>query len=514
MTSGIDLPQKKSSSTGSLESKSLIHARQLAQCSTSKARELLGFKDACRMLVLPLSLRDEGDMPTLVVAAENLSEEMRRELRFIASTEIESAFFPSEVIESAILQAYHGSAERLKSLEPLLQVDFDRSSIESNVAKDISISESLSAQFTTALLDYAVGIGASDLQLIPVLNTSRIQIRVNGQLAQSSSPISPDLHRQVVNRLKILAALDISKRSVPLDGSFSQRFGKLWIHFRLSTIPSIHGEIVAVRLLGNQQALKFDELGLPQDVKRFIETFMSRSEGAMILSGPTGSGKTQTLYSVAQVLSERTMNVIAVEDPVECRIAGVSQISINNTVGLTFPTALKAVLRQDPDVIMLGEIRDSESAKIAMQAAQTGHLLLSSIHAGNCFEVLMRLRDLGLDLLSISQSLKLIVAQRLLPALCEGCKVIDQKNTLGRAYEVFQPVGCAACNYSGFSSRQLLTEALCIDSEVKSYLRRGLITQTQLGPILKRSNFYERAQDYSRLIQSGRLSLRRVSMHS
>jgi type II secretory ATPase GspE/PulE/Tfp pilus assembly ATPase PilB-like protein len=497
-----------------LQSKSLIKARQLAQCSTVKARALLKFKDACRLMVLPLSVQENGDVPVLVVASGILSEDALRELRFILSADVETTFFPVEVVETAILQAYYGSSERLKSLEPLLQVDYDRNNSESLRSLNLEVSESLSTQFATALLDYAVGIGASDLQLIPMLSSSRIQIRVNGQLAQSSSPVSPDLHRQVVNRLKILAALDISKRNVPLDGSFSQQIGKMWMHFRLSTVPSIHGEIVAVRILGNQQALKFDELGLPPDVRGFIENFMGRNEGALILSGPTGSGKTQTLYSVAQVLSERSLNVISVEDPVECRIAGVSQISINNTLGLTFPIALKAVLRQDPDVIMLGEIRDSESAKIAMQAAQTGHLLLSSIHAGSCFEVLMRLRDLGLDLLSISQSLKLIVAQRLLPALCSDCKVIDHKNSLGRPYDVFQPVGCASCNYSGFSSRQLLTEALFIDPDVRSYLRKGFITQAQLGPILKRSNFYERDQDYSRLIQLGRFALKRVAMQS
>jgi type II secretory ATPase GspE/PulE/Tfp pilus assembly ATPase PilB-like protein len=505
------LPNESPHSLAS-HSRSLNQARQLAQCSTARARELLDFRDSCRLMVLPIRLQHEGDIPTLLVAGDQLGNEALRELRFISSAEIEVVQFPAEVVESAILQAYKGSLETLKSLEPLLRDDYDRTKAREVAGNVVELSDSLATQFTAALLDYAVGVGASDIQLIPLLNTSRIQIRINGQLAQSSSPISPELHRQVVNRVKILARLDISKRAVPLDGSFSQQFGKLWIHFRLSTVPSIHGEIVALRILGNQQALKFDELGLPFDVRGFIESFMSRNEGALILSGPTGSGKTQTLYSVAQKLSEKSLNVISVEDPVECRIEGVSQISINNMVGLTFPNALKAVLRQDPDAIMLGEIRDGESAKIAIQAAQTGHLLLSSIHAGTCFEVLMRLRDLGLDFLSISQSLKLIIAQRLLPALCAACKVLDQKNSIGKPYEVFQPVGCELCNYSGFASRQLLTEALFIDSEVRSYLRKGFITQAQLGPILKRSNFYERAQDYSRLIQLGRVALKRPTL--
>lgn len=482
-------------------------ARRLVLCSTQEARANLSYSKACEYRVLPLSVIRDRDELALVLAGSGLSEDQILHLEFLVSCPVRIIEIDLKDFELVIFQAYKGGGASLTALEVPLQANLKQHARVVEVRED-QHQTSLAAKFFYGLLEYAVAVGASDIHILPKFEGSQVQLRVNGEVAQARQGVlSPKLHAEIVNRIKILAQLDISKKNIPLDGSITLPLGAIDVNFRVSTLPSIHGEIVAIRVLGNLSALTLDQLGLAQEIQALILRFARQSEGAIILSGPTGSGKTQTLYAIAEHLSQLAQHVVSVEDPVECRVRGISQVSINNAAGLTFATALKAVLRQDPDVIMLGEMRDAESATIAMQAAQTGHLLLSSLHSGNCFEALMRLRDLKIDLLTISQSVSLIISQRLMRTLCTECRVYDLESSRNKNYDLYRPVGCSACDYSGYAARVPVSEALLLDATLAAQIRQGALSANQLSSYITRSNYYSRQQDLQKLVQQGKISL-------
>ncbi len=487
-------------------SNSITLARRLVLCSTQEARAVLPYLKACEYRVLPLSLVRDREESTLVIAASVLTQEQIVSLEFLVACPIKIVEVKLADFELVIFQAYKGGGASLSTLEAELQSDLKQHARVVEVEDDQHQS-SLAAKFFYNLLEYAVAVGASDIHILPKFEGSQVQLRVNGEVAQArQGALSPKLHSEIVNRIKILAQLDISKKNIPLDGSITMQLGAVDVNFRVSTLPSIHGEIVAIRVLGNLSALTLEQLGLAQEIQGMIVRFTRQSEGAIILSGPTGSGKTQTLYAIAEHLSKLSQHVVSVEDPVECRVRGISQVSINNAAGLTFAAALKAVLRQDPDVIMLGEMRDAESATIAMQAAQTGHLLLSSLHSGNCFEALMRLRDLNIDLLTISQSVSLIISQRLVRTLCTECRVYDLESSRNKNYDLYRPVGCSACDYSGYAARIPVSEALLLDATLATQIRQGALSSNQLSSYITRSNYYSRQQDLQKLVQQGKIS--------
>jgi len=301
----------------------------------------------------------------------------------------------------------------------------------------------------------------------------------------------------------VLANLNIAKRALPQDGAFSVLAGRDKVFIRVSIMPTVSGEKAVLRFTGGRGVLPLLELGLHPLTLFSIQTVCRKLGGAILFCGPTGSGKTTTMYSVLDSLSENNINLVSIEDPVETVLMGVSQTAINEQEGLTYASCLKAIVRQDPDVILLGEIRDSESAQMALRATLTGHLLLSSIHARNVFDVLLRLRNLGIDDLTMAQGVALIICQRLIPSLCDSCKVIDLKNSNIAKRELFQPVGCKQCDYSGFAGRVLADESLLITKELSDCIASGEISTARLREFADNKSYVSLDSSVRTLLKEG-----------
>jgi general secretion pathway protein E len=272
------------------------------------------------------------------------------------------------------------------------------------------------------------------------------------------------LHAALISRLKIMAELDISEKRLPQDGRISLRIGGRAVDVRVSTLPSAHGERAVLRLLDKGESkFTLESLGMSGDVLSRFDRLIQQPHGIVLVTGPTGSGKTTTLYASLGRIDTASTNVLTVEDPVEYELAGIGQTQVNPKIDLTFAKALRAILRQDPDVIMIGEIRDFETAQIAIQASLTGHLVLATLHTNDAPSAVTRLTDMGVEPFLLSSSLLGVLAQRLVRKLCPHCKKVDAR---GR----YHPVGCAECGSSGYKGRTGVYELMVADDKVRSLI--------------------------------------------
>lgn len=319
--------------------------------------------------------------------------------------------------------------------------------------------------------------GASDIHLDPGYQVGTIRFRVDGQLEQYKQ-LNKNLYHELTSRLKVMARLDISERRSPQDGRFSHQFveGGRRIDVRVATLPTKYGERITMRLLAVQtDSLTLDKLGFEQEGKQLIENFLTRIQGMMVLTGPTGSGKTTTLYAaIRMLLEERSVNIITIEDPIEYEIDKIAQCEVDNANKVTFASALRSILRHDPDVVMIGEIRDKETADIAIKASLTGHMVLGTLHTNSAAATVTRLIDMGVEPYMVAAALRLVVAQRLLRRLCNACKLpraLTHKEATTLAHPdlageiIYEPSGCIYCAGKGFSGRIGLYEMLSISTE-------------------------------------------------
>ncbi len=319
--------------------------------------------------------------------------------------------------------------------------------------------------FWEKIIDQALHNKASDIHIEPEQGISHVRLRVDGHLSHLTSSPSP-WHERIASRIKILARLDISEKRLPQDGQMvvsatnqSQR-----IDCRISTLPTLHGEKIVVRLLNKtEDDLDVECIGLQQTQLVQLKEALNKPQGFILVTGPTGSGKTQTLYSCLKYLLDGSRNIISIEDPIEIQLKGIQQVQLNEKSGLRFDVALRAIMRQDPDVIMVGEIRDSETAKIAFQAAETGHLVLSTLHANDAPSALSRLKQLQIDSHHMANNLLCITAQRLIRLICHYCG--GQSQTLrGSTTEPFE---CSHCHNSGFKGRTAVHQVMPLSTELR-----------------------------------------------
>jgi general secretion pathway protein E len=303
-----------------------------------------------------------------------------------------------------------------------------------------------------ALLTQAARDGASDIHIEPYERHSAVRFRVDGTLREVVQP-NRALHAALISRLKIMAELDISEKRLPQDGRISLRIGTRAVDVRVSTLPSAHGERAVLRLLDKtSNKLTLEAVGMQGPVLRQFETLIGQPHGIILVTGPTGSGKTTTLYASLGKIDATQTNIMTVEDPIEYELAGVGQTQVNAKIDLTFAKALRAILRQDPDVIMIGEIRDFETAQIAIQASLTGHLVLATLHTNDASSAVTRLVDMGVEPFLLSSSLLGVLAQRLVRKLCTHCG----------------GVGCAHCNSTGYQGRTGVFELLSCNDEIRA----------------------------------------------
>ena len=366
-------------------------------------------------------------------------------------------------------------------------------------------------RFLQKMLIDAINMRASDLHFEPYEYNYRVRFRVDGELREITQPPIA-IKEKLASRIKVISRLDISEKRVPQDGRMKMKFGAKAIDFRVSTLPTLFGEKIVIRILDPSSAkVGIEALGYESAEKERLMAAITRPYGMILVTGPTGSGKTVSLYSCLNILNQPGVNISTVEDPAEINLPGVNQVNVNERAGMTFSVALKSFLRQDPDIIMVGEIRDLETADIAIKAAQTGHMVMSTLHTNDAPTTLTRLLNMGVAPFNIASSVILITAQRLARRLCENCKTPADypheamlragfaPEDLDGAWKPFRAVGCAACN-NGFKGRVGLYQVMPITAA----LQRIILTEGTAMDIADQA----RAEGVRDLRQSGLVKVR------
>jgi type IV pilus assembly protein PilB len=335
-------------------------------------------------------------------------------------------------------------------------------------------------KLVNAIMTQAVGDRASDVHIEPAERNVRVRFRVDGVLHEPMPPAPKNIQGGLISRLKVMAELNIAEKRVPQDGRISMKVGGKQLDLRVATLPTVHGEKVVIRVLDKSNALlRLEDLGfLEESYKQFSKSF-KKPYGAILVTGPTGSGKSTTMYSTLNILNEEDKNIITVEDPVEYRLAGVNQMQVNPKAGLTFAAALRSILRADPDIVLIGEVRDKETATIAIEAALTGHLVLTSLHTNDAPSAITRLTEMDVETFLVASAIDAVVAQRLARVLCERCKepYAPEESELQQAgypewlwpeiTQIHRPVGCAACSNTGYRGRMGLYEVMPMTEEIE-----------------------------------------------
>ena len=478
--------------------------------------KLLKAPQAHKYVVLPVS--DEAGKLTLV-AKDPFNSSVISELSFILQKDIELAVADPTQVEAAVTNVY-GEATSA-SLEDLLG-EFGEVDTAAVTDEDVTkqASQAPIIRFVDLVLQEGVKAKASDIHFEPFEHEFRIRLRIDGSLYEMAPP-PKNLASAVIARVKVLSSLNIAERRVPQDGRIKTTISGRQIDLRVSTLPTQFGESVVLRILDKTVVnLSLEALSMQDDIKEGIRAMVGRPNGIFIVTGPTGSGKTTTLYSALREVNTEDVKILTAEDPVEYEVEGIMQVPINHQVGLTFAAALRSFLRQDPDTIMVGEIRDLETAQIAVQASLTGHVVLSTLHTNDAPGAVTRLIDMGLEPFLISASLEGVLAQRLLRRVCKTCRTAyepdkDVINMLDvDALEIankqfYYGKGCADCSRSGYKGRQGLFELMTINDQL-----RALITQKSPTLVLKQkaieSGMRPLREDGLRCIFDGHTSIEEV----
>jgi general secretion pathway protein E len=389
-----------------------------------------------------------------------------------------------------LVQAYeHDSAETQQMMEDIGE-DLDLGSIAAGLAEPEDLLESEDdapiIRLINALLTEAVKANASDIHIEPFESRLSIRMRVDGIMREILQPRAM-LAPLIVSRIKVMSKLDIAEKRLPQDGRISLKVAGRAVDLRVSTLPASQGERVVLRLLDKQAGrLNLDHLGMAKPSQDVIDRLIHRPHGIILVTGPTGSGKTTTLYAALTRLNDKSRNIMTIEDPIEYFIDGIGQTQVNVKVELTFARGLRAILRQDPDVVMIGEIRDLETAEIAVQSSLTGHLVLSTLHTNTAVGAVTRLRDMGVEPFLLASSLIGVLAQRLVRVLCEECKepykanAVDcEKLGLEKDADVtlYHSGSCSKCSHSGYSGRTGIYELVPVDDTMREMIHDGAAEQ-------------------------------------
>ena len=464
--------------------------KELAMLSTASAQQVLPYEFCKKHQILPLVVvRGYQDFLTVLSSSEP-SIEVGRELKFLAGMEVELETVPVDFLGSAIEAAYFGSKNALVEAVVGAVVSVKN---QTPTTKNISASEYLTSdapvpKLLEIILSRGLSLAASDIHLEHSGSNSRLRYRVDGRLIDETLENLPvEIICQLIRRIKILANIDILEILKPGDGAFEFGIENLSCALRVSAMPIIEGEKLVIRYLDNSAPISLQTLGLNQSQIAQLQSSLSANSGCILLSGPTGSGKTTLLYSALEYLKRSELNIVTIEDPVEKRVIGLSQSQVNRSCGLGFSELLKSLLRQDPDVIMIGEIRERETAETALHAALTGHLVLSTVHASNVFEIILRMKQLVTDQDLLTRPLKLLSSQRLIPKNCSQCltevSVPDSLRTflgLTKSVKLYQGAGCNRCLQTKHKGRVGVYEFLTVTESLKEAILAELPTKELL----------------------------------
>ena len=412
------------------------------------------------------------------------------DVRFATGLKVIPVLATEDAIKDAISKYYGSSSDKLDSILKDISTTTDVSLVnDTEQETDISDLKSQSSKepivnLANLIISNAVEDKASDIHIEPYENNLRVRYRLDGEL-QTVMNLNKSVSPALVSRLKIISKLDISEKRLAQDGNIRLNIDNKSIDFRVSTLPTIFGEKVVLRILDKSNVMvNLEELGFEQyDLERYMHALQS-PYGMILVSGPTGSGKTTTLYASLNKINKEDVNIMTVEDPVEYNLNGINQVMVKEDIGLTFANVLRAFLRQDPDIIMVGEIRDSETAEIAIRSALTGHLVLSTIHTNDAPSTIMRLEDMGIEKYLIVSSVILILAQRLVRKICPYCKekVDIPPNALeelgfssedAKNVTIYKGRGCSRCNNTGYKGRVAIYEIIPISDQIRNMILKG-----------------------------------------
>jgi general secretion pathway protein E len=451
-----------------------------------------------------LLLEDDGQEVVLWAAESTSASALSEVTRVYEVARFEHE--PAVTLAPRIAAAYAGGESSAAAVigEVESGVDLSRMMQDLPAVEDLleAANDAPIIRMLNALLTQAAKDGASDIHIEPYERSSSVRFRIDGTLREVVQP-NKALHAALISRLKIMAELDIAEKRLPQDGRISLRIGGRAIDVRVSTLPSSFGERAVLRLLDKTESkFTLEGLGMSGDVLSAYARLIQQPHGIVLVTGPTGSGKTTTLYASLGRVDTATTNVLTVEDPVEYELPGIGQTQVNPKIDLTFAKALRAILRQDPDVIMIGEIRDFETAQIAIQASLTGHLVLATVHTNDAVSSVTRLVDMGVEPYLLSSSLLGVLAQRLVRKLCSQCRRRDERG-------LWHPVGCAACARTGYKGRTGVYVLM-----VASAPLRGLIpnraSESELFDAAVAAGLRSMREDGQRLVDDGTTSAEEV----
>ena len=434
-------------------------------------------------------------------------------LRAVTDLELQPVLVPSEALQREIKKHLGVGADTLNLLEQdesfqVLADDREDSGDLDKAAADASI-----IRFVNQVLGDAISLRASDIHVEPFEHELRIRYRIDGLLQEV--PVPGQIKRfqpAIVSRIKILSNLDIAEKRLPQDGRIKIRVKGNEVDIRVSVIPMLHGEAVVLRLLRQDAGvIGLAGLGMGDRERQLFEHVLGMPHGIALVTGPTGSGKTTTLYSALTQINDAIRKIITIEDPVEYQLKGINQIQVAEKAGLTFARGLRAILRHDPDVVLIGEIRDKETAQIAVQASLTGHLVFSTLHTNDAPGALPRLVDMGVEPNLVASSLEAVIAQRLVRVLCPECKEADSTPRTSalrervpalRDVQVFRAVGCKACRMTGYTGRHAVFELMTMSMSIRQALLRGG-SSVEIKDIARREGMRSLIEDGWRLVGAG-----------
>ena len=401
-------------------------------------------------------------------------------IAFNSQLSVETVVVEEDKLKKRIESVYADSMQSFDSFsDGDFNVDLEDTEEDNETKLNDGVDEAPVVKFVNKMLVEAIRMGASDLHFEPYEKSYRVRFRVDGVMEKMANP-PIQLASKIAARLKVMSQMDISERRIPQDGRIKLKLSKnKAIDFRVNSLPTLFGEKIVLRILDPSSAmLGIDALGYEPDQKEMFMEALNKPQGMLLITGPTGSGKTVSLYTGINILNTGLTNISTAEDPVEINLEGVNQVNVNPKVGLTFANALKSFLRQDPDIVMVGEIRDLETAEIAIKAAQTGHMVLSTLHTNSAPETLTRLRNMGVASFNIATSVNLVIAQRLARRLCKNCKApidIPRQSLLELGFTdadlddpdnvIYEPVGCSECR-EGYKGRVGIYEVMKVSPDI------------------------------------------------
>lgn len=464
-------------------------------------------------LALPL---EEKEGKLVVAISDPYDLEVLEEIRCMVGMDIEEVFCPQTHLKQAIEQCYHqGEEEASLYIEGLKKDGNGQKKEEGEEDYDLLNLEDNSpvVRLLNMIIAEAIQQGASDIHFEPLEHEMVIRYRIDGVLQFRHSP-PPDMQKQLITRVKVMAKLDIAEHRLPQDGRIKLSMGGRQIDFRVSTVPIVHGERIVLRILDNSNiVLGLDKISMNDATLTFLRKYLHQNQGIVLVTGPTGSGKTTTLYSAISEIHSQEVNVMTIEDPVEYKLTGIAQIGVNPKINLSFATGLRHILRQDPDVIMIGEIRDKETAEIAIQSSLTGHLVLSTLHTNDAPSALTRLVDMGIESYLLSSSILAVLAQRLVRRICDDCKQtyepsdkeLDELGLKRGALQngvLYKGEGCGSCFGSGYRGRCGIYELMPVNHPIKTQLLRSA-DATQLQQAAVSSGMHTLRQEGAALTRLG-----------